>query len=89
MKCLEIIITGKVQGVFFRKSAKEAAIKLGIKGQARNLPDGSVQIIACGENDNLEKLIQWCHHGSSAARVENVIIKEILNAEYSSFSIAH
>lgn len=65
-------ITGRVQGVFFRARAQEQAKKLNIKGYAKNLPDGSVVIVAQGEQENLEDLIAWCHDGSPSAKVEKV-----------------
>lgn len=67
-----IKINGHVQGVFFRARAQEQAEKLDIKGYAKNLPDGSVEIVAQGKKENLEELIAWCHDGSPSAKVEKV-----------------
>ncbi|MBU1992934.1 MAG: acylphosphatase [Patescibacteria group bacterium] len=65
-------ITGTVQGVFYRAHAKEKAQTLGITGYAKNMPDGSVEILAQGERDKIEKLIEWCSEGPDASQVDNV-----------------
>ena len=67
-----IRVTGKVQGVFFRASTKEAAEKLGIKGWVRNEPDGSVYIEAEAAEEKMEKFIEWCRQGPRSARVQSV-----------------
>jgi acylphosphatase len=61
-----------VQGVFYRKSAEEAANSLGLAGWVRNLPDGSVEAFACGEKEQIESFAKWCHDGPPGARVESV-----------------
>jgi acylphosphatase len=73
----EIIISGKVQGVFFRASAKETADRLGITGTVCNLQDGSVKAVASGLESSVEKFVQWCRRGPARARVESVNIKEL------------
>jgi len=65
-------ITGQVQGVFFRRSAKIEAEKLGIVGWVRNESDGSVEIMAQGEKKNVDKFIKWCKKGPPFARVEKI-----------------
>lgn len=75
-KHLNIKISGLVQGVFFRITAKEQADKLGITGFARNEVDGSVYIEVEGEKLNLDKFVDWCRQGLTAARVEKVEISE-------------
>ena len=88
-KCCQIIIKGKVQGVFFRKFTKSAANSFGIKGFVKNQTDGSVYIEASGENEKMEQFIQWCHKGPDNARVENVSVNEIPIKEFSSFEIKY
>ena len=80
MKTLNIHITGRVQGVFFRATAQEEAEKLGITGWARNEPDGSVAILAQGDAAPLEVFLEWCHVGPTSAQVEHVEIEEVENA---------
>ncbi len=71
-------IFGKVQGVFFRKYAQMTAESLGLGGFVQNEPDGSVLAEIEGEEDALEKFVQWAHRGSPAARVERVVVKKDL-----------
>lgn len=66
------IVSGKVQGVFFREGAKSEAQRLGLTGYASNLPDGSVEIVAEGEPNSLELLGRWLKSGSARASVANV-----------------
>lgn len=70
--CRLFRITGRVQGVFFRASTRDVAVDLGITGHAKNLPDGSVEVLACGPPDALQQLANWLQHGPRMAEVENV-----------------
>lgn len=72
MRHFDIQVKGKVQGVFFRASTKAKARELNINGYVQNQPDGNVYIEAEGNDDNLQKLIDWCHYGPSAAKVDSV-----------------
>ena len=69
---VHIVVSGRVQGVFFRGAAAQEARALGLSGWVRNLLDGRVVILAEGERRNLEMLLAWAHQGPSAARVEGV-----------------
>jgi acylphosphatase len=66
------VVRGKVQGVFFRASARDVARRLRITGHAINLPDGSVEVLACGDKDALTSMHQWLLQGPAMARVESV-----------------
>jgi acylphosphatase len=66
------LVFGKVQGVFFRHSARLEAQRLGIRGIARNLPDGSVEVLAHGAPSAMEELRLWLHKGPPEARVTEV-----------------
>ncbi len=69
-----IWVHGLVQGVGFRYSTRQQAKSLGLKGYARNLEDGSVEVLACGEEKDVEALIAWLRAGGPhAARVEKVL----------------
>ena len=72
MKRAHVRIYGKVQGVWFRANTKEMADKLGIKGWVRNVPDGSVEAVFEGDDEAVEEIIKWCHHGPPLARVDKV-----------------
>ncbi|MBS1558786.1 MAG: acylphosphatase [Bacteroidetes bacterium] len=71
-KCFSISVSGKVQGVFYRASAKEQADRLKIKGFVRNEPDGRVYLEAEGDEAELIKLIAWCKQGSPNSRIEHL-----------------
>ena len=68
----EVIVHGRVQGVFFRQSTLEMARALRLTGQVRNCPDGTVAAIFEGDRDSLKKAVEWCHQGPPAARVDKV-----------------
>jgi len=87
MLTLSITITGKVQGVWYRQSAKEQAQQLGITGRVRNEPDGSVHIIACGTKEQLDQFIIWCKQGPPKAIVTNIDFKELLLLFFTEFTI--
>lgn len=87
IKHLNIQIYGRVQGIFFRATAREIADKLGIKGFARNEPDGSVYIEAEGEAENLDKFIKWCNIGPSMADVEKVVVTEGQLKNFNDFEV--
>ena len=74
MKHYNITITGRVQGVGFRYSARSMARYMGITGFVRNLSDNNVYIEAEGDDKQLHEFINWCHNGPDNARVDNVII---------------
>ena len=66
------LVSGKVQGVFFRASTREQARRLGLRGHARNLADGRVEVVVAGDDDAVEALAQWLRRGPPMARVETV-----------------
>lgn len=75
MSCLRFIVTGRVQGVFFRASTRERATALGLTGRAINREDGSVEVVACGEAPALEALHRWLRRGPPAAHVTAVTVE--------------
>lgn len=87
MRAAEIKVSGKVQGVFFRKYALQKAIALNLCGWVKNLPDGSLQILAEGTPEKLQQMIEWCHTGSPNARVDEVIVQPQSITGYSNFEI--
>lgn len=72
MPCAKFNVRGRVQGVAFRAHAREQAQHLGLTGYAKNLPDGGVEVLACGDAAALDDLERWLRHGSPAARVDAV-----------------
>jgi acylphosphatase len=69
IQCRRYIVRGKVQGVFFRASARDVAQELGITGHAVNLPDGTVEVLACGSAGALNSMGQWLRRGPAMAKV--------------------
>lgn len=72
MATVRFVVAGRVQGVFYRASTREQATRLGLDGHARNLADGTVEVLASGADAGLDALQRWLQHGPPAAVVENV-----------------
>jgi len=88
MKTVHLIITGRVQGVYFRAFTQKQAIKQGVTGFVSNNIDGSVEVVACAEKERLEPFINWCHKGPMLARVKEVVINnDILTETFTQFEI--
>src|SRR5579872_3840457 len=79
--CKLCLVSGRVQGVFYRASTVRLATELGVTGYAKNLPDGRVEVLVCGERQAVDTLVEWLWKGPSAARVENVEVREADIAE--------
>jgi len=75
MRQFRAIVSGRVQGVCFRAETISAGHQLGLRGYARNLADGRVEVVASGEDPALQRLIAFLHHGPSLARVERVDVE--------------
>ena len=67
-----MLVSGKVQGVYFRANTREQARERGVDGWVRNLRDGRVEAVFEGPEDDVEAMVEWCHEGSPAARVDDV-----------------
>ncbi len=90
VKKVHLTIQGRVQGVFFRASAKEQADRLRLTGWVRNLPEGSVEIQVEGTEDGLDEFINWCHKGPPGASVTNVDLEYLQpSGDMTSFSIEY
>jgi acylphosphatase len=86
-KHFNITITGKVQGVYFRASARTEAKGLAITGFARNEPNGDVYIEAEGNDEHLSHFLEWCGHGPLAAKVERILVEEADITQLTGFQI--
>jgi acylphosphatase len=75
--CKKCLVGGRVQGVFYRATAAHRARELGVTGFARNLPDGRVEVLACGERAAVQSFIDWLWTGSSASQVTSVEATEV------------
>ncbi|KPJ57230.1 acylphosphatase [Parcubacteria bacterium DG_74_2] len=85
---VHVLISGLVQGVFFRSHTRIKAKEFGVFGWVRNLADGKVEAVFEGEKESIEKIIEWTKKGPDYARVENVEIKwENYNGEFEDFEV--
>ena len=83
-----LMVRGRVQGVFFRASTVEVAARMGVGGWVRNRRDGSVEVLAEGEEKKVKELIQWCHRGPPGAQVQDVEVQwEDYQGTFKSFAI--
>jgi acylphosphatase len=87
-QCRKFRVTGRVQGVFFRDSTRQVARKLDLTGYAKNNPDGSVEVVACGRAEALHSLADWLRSGPPMASVTNVETTEIEFMSYRKFTVA-
>jgi acylphosphatase len=88
MKRAHVFISGRVQGVCFRAETRRTAKQLHLTGWVRNMPDGRVEALFEGEDNNVNQMTKWCHGGPPAARVDNVLIREeLFTGEFSDFTI--
>jgi len=85
---VQVIATGKVQGVFYRDSARREALRLGLTGWVRNMPGGSVEARLEGTEEQVEAMLGWMRDGPPLARVDAVtIVAEGKGKECSSFEV--
>ena len=87
MKRLVIIVSGRVQGVFYRASTKDQAELLGLKGFVRNEPNGDVYIEAEGDDFQLGKFLDWCKQGPPRSIVQKVITEEREVVGFNNFDV--
>ncbi len=90
MKRVHVYIRGRVQGVFFRAETQRAANGFNLTGWVRNMVDGRVEAVFEGEDENVNKMLDWCHIGPPAARVKEVLIEEeTYIGEFTDFTIKY
>jgi len=87
---LHLRIHGRVQGVFFRASTQRRARETGVDGWVRNCPDGTVEVVAEGSDEDCRALLEFCHDGPPAARVSDVDVEwQDPTGEFSGFTVRH
>lgn len=90
MAAAQIFVSGRVQGVFYRASTREVALRHHLSGWVRNLSDGRVEAMLEGERENIEKVIEWCRLGPPAAAPSNLEIKWLkYSGSFSDFRLRH
>jgi len=87
MICVRCIVSGKVQGVWYRDTTRRQAQSLSLTGHAINLPDGTVEVIACGEASQVKTLQEWLWQGSQYSSVTSVECEQIEGATFNQFRI--
>ena len=87
MICKRCTVQGRVQGVWYRDTTRRKALELGLSGSAVNLPDGSVEVIACGSDAAVAALCEWLWQGSPMSQVESVRCEAWMEIETSGFWI--
>ena len=85
--CKLYTISGRVQGVWFRAGTQKAANQFCITGWAKNLPDRRVQVLACGEETQIEQFAAWLHKGPLLAKITEIIEEDIPVQEFPTFEI--
>lgn len=86
-KTVHLLIKGRVQGVFYRASAKEKALNAGLTGWVRNTKSGDVEILVTGTESDLNQFINWCKTGPSKANVEEVTVTDNPFISFETFEI--
>jgi acylphosphatase len=85
-----ILVSGKVQGVYYRQTTREVALRNGLTGWVRNLADGRVEAVFEGDKESIDRTIEWCRAGPPNARVQTVDVNfELYSGEFSDFRISH
>jgi len=88
MKRVRAIISGRVQGVWFRASTLEKALEYGVNGTVRNLVDGRVELVADGEDERVDLLLRWAGNGPPMAAVDRVELENLpRDKEFTDFRI--
>jgi acylphosphatase len=85
MPTARFIVSGRVQGVFFRASARQQALSLGLAGHAKNLADGRVEVLASGRGEALDAMQQWLWQGPPAAKVAKVFREDLTEQDLFGF----
>lgn len=89
-KRAHVFVSGKVQGVYYRATTREEAQERGVEGWVKNLEDGRVEAVFEGESDDVEDMVEWCHEGSSAARVDDIEVQwEDATGKFDGFGIRY
>jgi DNA polymerase-4 len=88
ISCIKVVITGRVQGVFFRANTQKQALRLNLTGYVKNLADGSVEALFQGDNKAVKKIEDWCRTGPAASRVDHIRVHPAdLTETYTAFGI--
>lgn len=85
-----VVVSGRVQGVFFRQNTQQKAKELGITGWVKNLPDGQVEAIFEGDKEKVEKMVKWAEKGPDSARVDSFNVEwQEYRGEFENFEMRY
>ncbi|NVF12875.1 MULTISPECIES: acylphosphatase [Halomonadaceae] len=87
--CVRALVTGKVQGVWYRRATQEKALQQSLTGYAKNLPDGRVEVLMCGHSDAIKLLSEWLWQGPEGAQVTHVELEVLDNCHAPSHFATH
>jgi acylphosphatase len=87
--CRRVVVHGLVQGVFFRDSCRREAQRAGVAGWVRNRPDGTVEALFEGRDEEVQRMVEWVRHGPPYAQVERVEVVEEQPSGHTGFLITH
>ncbi|MDN5850098.1 MAG: acylphosphatase [Nitrococcus sp.] len=87
VRCIRCYVSGTVQGVFYRAGARARAVQLGLRGYVRNLPDGRVEVVACGDAVALDSLTAWLREGSPRSLVTDLLVEPATDPGVQEFDI--
>ena len=87
MPTVHLIVKGRVQGVFFRATAKDVADEIGVRGWVRNTEEGDVEIVASGSDEQLQKFMDWCKLGPRKAIVTDVVSTRMPDEDFNNFKV--
>ena len=87
MKTVHLLISGKVQGVFFRETARKIAEQFNIKGWIKNTKDEKVEAVISGEKESIDDFVDWCRIGPERAKVKDIIISEHGQSLFEKFEV--
>jgi acylphosphatase len=90
MKRMHVVISGRVQGVFFRAYTRDTAVREGVRGWVRNVPDGRVEAVFEGDREKVDRMVAWCSEGSPLGQVDHVDAwEEPFSGEFGEFEIRY
>ncbi len=87
--CVYCVVSGRVQGVYYRSSTEKVAQKIGITGWVRNMPNGDVEVTACGDEEQIQELVGWMRQGPSLAKVDSLVQESIELEEFPNFEVRY
>ncbi len=89
MRCFHLIVSGKVQGVFFRDNTRKKAMELGLTGYVKNLPDGNVEVVLEGIEYKIKELIDFIKGGPGYAKVTDIRIQKKFPVAFKTFEVRY